>query len=76
MAGATAAAGGFGRHCDSGGGGRGRGFGGRSDRVPHKHDGVFIAKAKEDALCTKNCCFNLSAPRSLLISLAVSHGFT
>uniref|UniRef100_A0A0E0DMQ9 Fibrillarin n=1 Tax=Oryza meridionalis TaxID=40149 RepID=A0A0E0DMQ9_9ORYZ len=22
--------------------------------VPHKHDGVFIAKAKEDALCTKN----------------------
>ncbi|KAM3214283.1 hypothetical protein ACQJBY_066636 [Aegilops geniculata] len=22
--------------------------------VPHKHDGVFIAKSKEDALCTKN----------------------
>jgi rRNA 2'-O-methyltransferase fibrillarin len=22
--------------------------------VPHKHDGVFVAKAKEDALCTKN----------------------
>ena len=22
--------------------------------VPHKHDGVFITKAKEDPLCTKN----------------------
>ena len=22
--------------------------------MPHKHDIVFIAKAKEDALCTKN----------------------
>uniref|UniRef100_J3M4E6 Fibrillarin n=2 Tax=Oryza brachyantha TaxID=4533 RepID=J3M4E6_ORYBR len=22
--------------------------------VPHKHDGIFIAKAKEDALCTRN----------------------
>lgn len=21
---------------------------------PHRHDGVFIAKGKEDALCTKN----------------------
>uniref|UniRef100_A0A453T0A3 rRNA 2'-O-methyltransferase fibrillarin 2 n=1 Tax=Aegilops tauschii subsp. strangulata TaxID=200361 RepID=A0A453T0A3_AEGTS len=44
--------------------GRGRGGGGRGGPgmkggskvvvVPHKHDGVFIAKAKEDALCTKN----------------------
>lgn len=22
--------------------------------VPHRHDGVFLAKGKEDALCTKN----------------------
>ncbi|GJM87392.1 hypothetical protein PR202_ga03341 [Eleusine coracana subsp. coracana] len=22
--------------------------------VPHKHDGVFISKSKEDALCTRN----------------------
>ncbi|KQK01434.1 hypothetical protein BRADI_3g55810v3 [Brachypodium distachyon] len=38
------------------GGGRGAGMKGGSKVVvvPHKHDGVFIAKAKEDALCTKN----------------------
>ncbi|KAK9063190.1 hypothetical protein SSX86_017060 [Deinandra increscens subsp. villosa] len=50
-------------------GGRGRGGGGRGGRggrgggmkggakvivEPHRHDGVFIAKGKEDALCTKN----------------------
>ncbi|KAG8060804.1 hypothetical protein GUJ93_ZPchr0002g26073 [Zizania palustris] len=36
-------------------GGRGGMKGGsRVVVVPHKHDGVFIAKAKEDALCTKN----------------------
>ncbi|XP_052187560.1 rRNA 2'-O-methyltransferase fibrillarin 2-like [Diospyros lotus] len=46
-----------------GGGGRGRGRGGGrggmkgGSRVvvePHRHEGVFIAKGKEDALCTKN----------------------
>lgn len=51
------------------GGGRGRGAGGRGGRggrgggmkggskvivEPHRHDGVFIAKGKEDALCTRN----------------------
>ncbi|XP_076899261.1 rRNA 2'-O-methyltransferase fibrillarin 1-like [Bidens hawaiensis] len=48
------------------GGGRGRGGGGRGGRgggmkggskvvvEPHRHEGVFIAKGKEDALCTKN----------------------
>ncbi|KAK6135244.1 hypothetical protein DH2020_031016 [Rehmannia glutinosa] len=47
-------------------GGRGAGRGGRGGRgggmrggsrvvvQPHKHEGVFIAKGKEDALCTKN----------------------
>ncbi|WOG92846.1 hypothetical protein DCAR_0312123 [Daucus carota subsp. sativus] len=46
--------------------GRGRGRGGRGGRgggmkggskvvvEPHRHEGVFIAKGKEDALCTKN----------------------
>ena len=50
-----------------GGGGRGRGRGGGrgGDRggmkggskvvvQPHRHDGIFIAKGKEDALVTKN----------------------
>uniref|UniRef100_J3LII1 Fibrillarin n=1 Tax=Oryza brachyantha TaxID=4533 RepID=J3LII1_ORYBR len=40
-----------------GGGGGGRGGmkgGSKVVVVPHKHDGIFIAKAKEDALCTKN----------------------
>ncbi|XP_078182714.1 rRNA 2'-O-methyltransferase fibrillarin 1-like [Carex rostrata] len=48
------------------GGMRGGGRGGRGGRgggmkggakvtvVPHRHDGVFLAKGKEDALCTKN----------------------
>ncbi|GER27004.1 rRNA 2'-O-methyltransferase fibrillarin [Striga asiatica] len=43
-------------------GGRGGGRGGRGGMKggskvivePHRHDGVFIAKGKEDALCTKN----------------------
>ena len=39
-----------------GGGGRGGGMKGGSKVVvePHRHEGVFIAKGKEDALCTKN----------------------
>ncbi|PIN25086.1 Fibrillarin [Handroanthus impetiginosus] len=45
------------------GGGRGGGRGGRGGGMkggskvvvePHRHEGVFIAKGKEDALCTKN----------------------
>ncbi|CAM0943162.1 unnamed protein product [Alopecurus aequalis] len=51
---------GFGGRSDRGRG-RGGGRGGPGMKggskvvvVPHKHDGVFIAKAKEDALCTKN----------------------
>ncbi|KAL7212283.1 hypothetical protein ACSBR2_015040 [Camellia fascicularis] len=47
---------------DSGGrGSRGQGSGRggmkRGSKVvvePHRHEGVFIAKGKEDALCTKN----------------------
>ncbi|GJM87390.1 hypothetical protein PR202_ga03339 [Eleusine coracana subsp. coracana] len=37
-------------------GGRGGGMKGGSKAVvvPHKHDGVFISKSKEDALCTRN----------------------
>ncbi|KAL8171520.1 hypothetical protein V2J09_023324 [Rumex salicifolius] len=49
----------------AGGRGGGRGRGGRGGAggmkggskvvvVPHRHEGVFIAKGKEDALCTKN----------------------
>nr|CAB3468918.1 unnamed protein product [Digitaria exilis] len=40
------------------GGGRGGGMKGGSKVVvqPHKHDGVFITRAKEDALCTRNMC--------------------
>ncbi|VAI80299.1 unnamed protein product [Triticum turgidum subsp. durum] len=45
-----------GRGVRGGGGRGGPGMKGGSKVVvvPHKHDGVFIAKAKEDALCTKN----------------------
>ncbi|XP_043695938.1 rRNA 2'-O-methyltransferase fibrillarin 2-like isoform X2 [Telopea speciosissima] len=55
--------GGGGRGGDGGGRGRGGGRGGRGggmkggSRVvvePHRHEGVFIAKGKEDALVTKN----------------------
>ncbi|WOK98362.1 hypothetical protein Cni_G07073 [Canna indica] len=54
--------GGFGGRGGGGRGGRGRG-GGRGGGMkggskvvvqPHRHDGVFVAKGKEDALCTKN----------------------
>ncbi|RLN11728.1 hypothetical protein C2845_PM09G23130 [Panicum miliaceum] len=39
-------------------GGRGGGMKGGSKVVvqPHKHSGVFITRAKEDALCTRNMC--------------------
>ncbi|EAY96730.1 hypothetical protein OsI_18646 [Oryza sativa Indica Group] len=40
--------------CRGGGGRGGMKGGSKVVVVPHKHDGVFIAKAKEDALCTKN----------------------
>ncbi|XP_039121252.1 rRNA 2'-O-methyltransferase fibrillarin-like, partial [Dioscorea cayenensis subsp. rotundata] len=55
--------GGRGRGRDGGGRGGGRGRGGHGggmeggSRVvvePHRHDGVFIAKGKEDTLCTRN----------------------
>ncbi|KAJ8536800.1 hypothetical protein K7X08_035201 [Anisodus acutangulus] len=51
--------GGRGGRGDRGGRGGGRGRGGMKggSRVvvePHRHEGVFIAKGKEDALCTKN----------------------
>ncbi|KAK4492748.1 hypothetical protein RD792_000070 [Penstemon davidsonii] len=50
---------GGGRGAGRGGGRGGRGGGGMKggSKVvvePHRHDGVFIAKGKEDALCTKN----------------------
>ena len=39
-------------------GGRVGGMKGGSKVVvqPHKHSGVFITRAKEDALCTRNMC--------------------
>ncbi|KAJ8490267.1 hypothetical protein OPV22_011988 [Ensete ventricosum] len=45
-----------GRGARGRGGGRGGGMKGGSKVVvqPHRHDGVFVAKGKEDALCTKN----------------------
>ncbi|KAL8519302.1 hypothetical protein ACS0TY_010298 [Phlomoides rotata] len=45
-----------GRGARGGRGGRGGGMRGGSKVVvePHRHEGVFIAKGKEDALCTKN----------------------
>ncbi|TVU07732.1 hypothetical protein EJB05_41101 [Eragrostis curvula] len=46
-----------GRSRPASGGVRGRGGmkgGAKSVVVPHKHDGVFISKSKEDALCTRN----------------------
>ncbi|KAL8148319.1 hypothetical protein AgCh_005620 [Apium graveolens] len=47
---------GRGRGRGGGRGGRGGGMKGGSKVVvePHRHEGVFIAKGKEDALCTKN----------------------
>ncbi|XP_057462607.1 rRNA 2'-O-methyltransferase fibrillarin 2-like [Actinidia eriantha] len=60
--GAMRGRGGFGGGRGGGGRGRGRGGGGRGgmkggSRVvvePHRHEGVFIVKGKEDALSTKN----------------------
>ncbi|KAM0945084.1 putative fibrillarin, S-adenosyl-L-methionine-dependent methyltransferase [Dioscorea sansibarensis] len=48
--------GGGGRGGGRGRGGRGGGMKGGSKVVvePHRHDGVFIGKGKEDALCTRN----------------------
>ncbi|XP_037049140.1 rRNA 2'-O-methyltransferase fibrillarin isoform X2 [Bradysia coprophila] len=58
--------GGFGGRGGGGGGGRGRGGGGRGGGgggfkggktvviEPHRHEGIFIARGKEDALVTKN----------------------
>ncbi|XP_062220777.1 rRNA 2'-O-methyltransferase fibrillarin 1-like [Phragmites australis] len=49
--------GGGGGRTPRGRGGRGGGGmrgGSKAVVVPHKHDGVFISKSKEDALCTKN----------------------
>jgi hypothetical protein len=40
--------------------------------VPHKHDGVFIAKAKEDALCTKNMVAGESVYGEKRVSVQVS----
>lgn len=48
--------GGRGRGAPRGGGGKPGGFkGGKTVIVePHRHDGVFIARGKEDALVTRN----------------------
>ncbi|XP_047334607.1 rRNA 2'-O-methyltransferase fibrillarin 2-like [Impatiens glandulifera] len=46
--------GGRGRGGGRGGGGGGMKGGNRVVVEPHRHEGVFIAKGKEDALCTKN----------------------
>ncbi|KAE8804499.1 rRNA 2'-O-methyltransferase fibrillarin 2 [Hordeum vulgare] len=40
--------------------------------IPHKHDGVFIAKAKEDALCTKNMAAGESVYGEKRVSVQVS----
>ena len=43
--------------------------------VPHKHDGVFIAKAKEDALCTKNMVVGESVYGEKRVSVQVALSF-
>ena len=43
--------------------------------VPHKHDGVFIAKAKEDALCTKNMVAGESVYGEKRVSVQVALSF-
>ncbi|KAJ0731479.1 putative fibrillarin [Helianthus annuus] len=65
----------------NGGRGRGGGRGGRcggmkggsKDAVePHRHEGVFIAKGKEDDLCTKNIVpgeVNMAKKRTNAISI-------
>ena len=40
--------------------------------VPHRHEGVFIAKGKEDALCTKNLVPGDSVYNEKRISVQVS----
>eukprot|EP00112_Aurelia_sp_Birch-Aquarium-sp1_P016847 Seg385.21 transcript_id=Seg385.21/GoldUCD/mRNA.D3Y31 product="rRNA 2'-O-methyltransferase fibrillarin" protein_id=Seg385.21/GoldUCD/D3Y31 len=68
------------------GGGRGRGgFGGRGGRggmrggmktvlEPHRHEGVFIARGKEDALVTKNMVAGESVYGEKKISIDVEGG--
>lgn len=74
--------GGGGRGVGRGGGGRGGGRGGRGGRggmkggsrvtvEPHRHDGVFLAKGKEDALCTKNMAVGESVYGEKRISIQV-----
>ncbi|XP_037428526.1 uncharacterized protein LOC119294458 isoform X2 [Triticum dicoccoides] len=65
--------------------GHGRGGGGRGGPgmkggskvvvVPHKHDGVFITKAKEDPLCTKNMVAGESVYGKKSVSVQISHVF-
>lgn len=38
---------------------------------PHRHDGVFVAKGKEDALCTKNMVVGESVYGEKRISVQV-----
>lgn len=60
-------------------GGRGGGMkgGAKVTVVPHRHDGVFLAKGKEDALCTKNMAAGESVYGEKRISVQVflSHFF-
>lgn len=39
---------------------------------PHRHDGVFVAKGKEDALCTKNMVVGESVYGEKRISVQVT----
>jgi rRNA 2'-O-methyltransferase fibrillarin len=50
----TRGGGGRGRGCGRGRGGGGMKGGSKVVVEPHRHEGVFIAKGKEDALVTKN----------------------
>ena len=43
---------------------------------PHRHDGVFIAKGKEDALCTKNMVVGESVYGEKRVSVQVIVFFT
>lgn len=40
---------------------------------PHRHDGVFVAKGKEDALCTKNMVPGESVYGEKRVSVQVVH---
>ncbi|RRT35248.1 hypothetical protein B296_00050659, partial [Ensete ventricosum] len=57
------------------GGGRGGGMKGGSKVVvqPHRHDGVFVAKGKEDALCTKNMVSGESVYGEKRVSVQVTN---